>query len=77
MAHVPTVFGSNTSSSLKSTISSPGQLMPHVVALLLQRFDFTSLVEEEVGDHRLARNQDTCQQSQTCHFVGTSGAATT
>lgn len=77
MAHVPTVFGSNTSSSLKCTISPLGHLMPQVVALLLQRSDFTSLVEEEVGDHRLARNQDTCQQGQTCHLVGTSGAATT
>lgn len=77
MAHVPTIFGSNTSSCLKCTISPPGHLMPQVVALLLQRSDFAPLVEEEVGDHRLARNQDTCQQGQPCHFVGMSGAATT
>lgn len=58
------------------TRSSLRQLSLHLAALLLQRFDVTPLAEEEVGDHGLARNQDTGQQGQTCHLIGPRGAAT-
>lgn len=44
------------------TRSSLRHLRFQIVALLLQRFDVAPLAEEDVGDHRLARNQDTCQQ---------------
>lgn len=47
-----------------------------VVVLLLQRFDVAPLAEEEVRDDRLARNQDTGQQGETCHLVAARGAAT-
>lgn len=57
------------------TRSSPRHLGLQVAVLLLQGFDVIPLVEEEVGDHRLAGNQETGQQGKPCHLVGAGGTA--
>lgn len=62
--------------SILLTRSSSWYLRFQIFPRVLQRFDVTSLAEEEVGSHGLAHNQDTCQQSDTCHLIGTGGAAT-
>lgn len=67
---VPIATGSNTSSVHPALV----HLRSQVVTLLLQGFDFSLLVQEEVGDHGLASNQDAGQQCHTGHLVGTIGA---
>lgn len=57
------------------TRSSIHHLRFELFALILQRLDFTFLGKEEVGSHGLAHDQNAGQQGDTCHFVGTTGAA--